>query len=79
MLSGGFCPITYEPTRVILNDRTIRYLDFRDLDGEKPNDLRIPIPAGGLRVGENTLRITTGRCQYAIDSMRVNALTLVQR
>lgn len=39
----------------------------------------VQIPEGVLRVGENLIRMRTGACQYDIDVMRLNDLTLVQR
>lgn len=78
MLSNGFCPITYVPTEVSLNNKSLATLDFRELSGDSDNDIRLRIPAGRLKVGENILSIRTGQCRYAIDAMRLNALVLTQ-
>jgi hypothetical protein len=79
VVRAGRCPITYRPTTVALNGTSLAILDFRTLKRHAETDLRVPIPSGALKVGENILLIRTGFCQYDIDVMRLNTLTLLQR
>jgi hypothetical protein len=34
------------------------------------------VPSGILKTGENIVQITMGSCQYGVDAMRLNSLTL---
>jgi hypothetical protein len=62
-----------------LNGKSLAVLDFRKLTRGAEADLRVPIPSGALKVGENVLQIQTGSCKYDIDVMRLNTLMLLQR
>jgi len=62
-----------------LNGKSLAEIDFRKLKVGAEADLRVPIPSGALKVGENVLEIETGFCQFDIDAMRLNTLMLLQR
>lgn len=79
VIRKGSCPITYRPTTVALNGKSLADIDFRKLKVGAEADLRVPIPSGALKVGENVLEIETGFCQFDIDVMRLNTLILLQR
>ena len=72
--TAGWCPTTYQPTTVSINGRTVKRLDFRHI--EKDNTLRIPIEVSALRVGENSLQIRGGLCQYQYDRFKIKRLSL---
>lgn len=75
----GWCPRTYRPTTIDLNRKSLASLDFRTFAQGSEKDIRVPVPSGILKVGENVLRIRTGSCQFDVDVMRLNNLTLLQR
>lgn len=75
----GRCPISYRPTTVTLNGKSLAVIDFRTLQLGAEANLRVPIPSGALKVGENVVAIWTGFCQFDIDVMRLNTLMLLQR
>lgn len=79
VIRKGTCPVTYRPTTVALNGKSLAVIDFRKLQVGAETDLRVPIPSGALKVGENVLDIQTGFCQFDIDVMRLNTLMLLQR
>ena len=79
VVSKGVCPTTYTPTTITVNSKSVASLDFRNFARGTEKDISVPVPNGILKVGENLLYIRTGSCQYDIDVMRLNSLTLVQK
>jgi len=79
VVSKGRCPSTYIPTTIAINSKSVASLDFRTFARGAEKDISVPIPNGILKVGENLLHIRTGSCQYDIDVMRLNSLTLEQK
>lgn len=79
VIRKGSCPITYRPTTVALNGKSLAVIDFRKMQLGAEADLRVPISSGALKIGENVLEIQTGFCQFDIDVMRLNTLMLLQR
>lgn len=75
VLQAGICPLTYQPTVVRLNGQKIKEVDFRERSGQE--DLEIDVPPNLLRVGENSVKVTMGKCQYKADKMRLNDLRLL--
>lgn len=79
VIKTGICPVTYRPTIVRINGTPVAEIDFRKF---KPGELRhltIDIGPSYLKIGENLLQIRTGWCQYSIDVMRLEEITLFQR
>jgi hypothetical protein len=77
--SKGICPITYRPTTIAVNKKHIGEINFRDSyrKGQKAS-YTIALPSGVLKTGENLVHVSMGSCQYAIDAMRLNNVTLLQ-
>jgi hypothetical protein len=74
--SKGSCPITYKPTVVSINGQRVGAIDFRTHWWK--DEPKLKVPSGVLKTGENVVQITMGSCQYGVDAMRLNKLTLVQ-
>jgi len=74
----GRCPITYRATSVYLNKRLVAQIDFRKFAKNDDKSITIDILPKTLKIGENQLLIRTGWCQYDIDVLRLNNLTLVR-
>jgi hypothetical protein len=77
--SRGYCPITYRPTTISVNKKPIGELSFRDSyrRGQMAS-YTMALPSGVLKTGENLIHVSMGSCQYAIDKMRLNNVTLLQ-
>jgi hypothetical protein len=74
--SKGSCPTTYKPTVVSINGQRVGVIDFRTHWWK--DEPKLKVPAGVLKTGGNVVQITMGSCQYGVDAMRLNSLTLVQ-
>ncbi|MFQ5915520.1 MAG: hypothetical protein ACE5JS_20310 [Nitrospinota bacterium] len=79
VVSQGLCPVTYVPTTISVNDKLVKVLDFRLFKEGQEKSFTVDISRGYLKKGENTILIHTGLCQYDIDVMRLNDVTLLQR
>lgn len=75
----GHCLVTYEPTQIFVNNKKIASIDFRDFEFSERQVIDIAVPVTALKVGENSIRIHTGECQYDIDVMKFSSLKLYQR
>lgn len=78
VLDKGHCPLTYEPTQVLVNSIEIASIDFRDFEYKDRRVIEITIPKSNLKIGENIFQVRTGECQYDIDVMRFNRFQFFQ-
>ena len=75
VITAGRCPVTYKPTVVTVNGRKVKEIDFRDFTSTRQG-VDINLPPDVLKVGSNTVQISTGECQYGVDRMRIVELAL---
>ncbi len=79
VLKTGICPVTYRPTVVRINGTPVAEIDFRKFQKGELRQVTVELEPSYLKVGENLLKIRTGWCQYSIDVMRLEGITLFQR
>ncbi len=78
VIDKGHCPLTYEPTQVLVNGIEVASIDFRDFEYKDHQVIEIVIPKSILKIGENIFQVRTGECQYDIDVMRFNRFQFFQ-
>ncbi len=78
VVTTGWCPTTYVPTTISVNERVIKKIDFRDFDVGDRKNFALAIPSAALKVGRNVLRVETGACQYEYDRIKLNNVTLMR-
>jgi len=79
VVDKGHCMVTYEPTRIFVNDIKIASIDFRDFEFKARQVIDVKIPQASLKLGDNIIRVHTGECEYDIDIMRFNSFKFFQR
>jgi len=75
--TAGSCNKTYEPTTFFMNGDSFAELDFRDFDLGSDMKLTLDVPHDLMVVGENQLKVITGECQFGVDSMNMDKMTLL--
>jgi len=74
----GTCLVTYNPTTFKINGYLIKELDFRTFDLGEDLMLVIDIPRSILKIGRNLLAVQNGGCQFGIDAMKMENLSILQ-
>ena len=77
VISAGSCPNSYDPTTLTVNDKHFASLDFRDFELDEAKNLLLDVPPKYLRTGRNILTIITGECDWGVDSLDLNKMSLM--